>query len=359
MRSRFSERNSSRTVSRRNFAGLAAGALATGVAGCLGAGSPDVADNENQQGENVDGGSDGDQYVAVASFFTFYDFARKIADGTPVRVDNLVPTGLHGHGWDPDPSITRDIIDADVFVNVGPDFQPWADRAIQTVRDDGADTEMINAREGIDLIDLADTVEDDEQVDSGKDPHFWLDPLRAKQSVDNIAAGFAETVPEYEEAFLENAAAITDELDTLHAEWEGIFERAEREVVFLAAHNAFEYVGRRYGATIQPLVSNLAAEDDVRPADMQRAEDTIAEHDIRHIGAAIFESRRPARQLREETGVEAYYPVTPYAGTTEEWVDRGWGYFEIAREINMKTFEIVLDAGDPAPEFDNEWRNFE
>jgi zinc transport system substrate-binding protein len=92
---------------------------------------------------------------------------------------------------------------------------------------------------------------------------------------------------------------------------------------------------------------------------MQRAQDTIAEHGIEHIGAAVFESRRPARQLRAETDVEAYYPVTPYAGITAAWADRGWGYVDIARNINMPTFEIVLDAADPDPAFDAEWRNFE
>jgi zinc transport system substrate-binding protein len=327
-------------LSRRGALALAGGGLA-GLAGCLGGAA-----------------SETDGPVAVASFFTFYDFARKIADGTGITVENLVPTGLHGHGWDPDPTITRDIIDADAFVNVGPDFQPWADRAIETARDDDAGTLSINAREGIDLVDLAGTMGDDEAVGSGKDPHFWLDPQRAKQSVDNIAAGLGEIVDD-DGTLADNAEAIKADLDELDAEWQGIFDRAERDVVFLAAHNAFEYVGQRYGATIQPLVTNLAADGDVRPADRRRAEDTITENDIRYIGAAVFEPRRPARQLRDGTGVEAYYPVTPYAGTTQEWVDRGWGYFEIARNINMNTFEIVLGAGEPDPEFDEEWRNFE
>ena len=332
----------SRTTSRRTFLGLGAGAAVTGLAGCM------------------SGSSEGDETnVAVASFFSFYDFARQVADGTELTVDNLVPTGLHGHGWEPDPSITRDIIDADAFINVGSDFQPWADRAIQTVEDDGADTHMINAREGIELMDLLDTVDDDEEIDDGKDPHFWLDPLLAKQAVDNIADGLAEVAPDEEPALQENADAVKSELDALDAEWEAIFDTAERDVVFLAAHNAFAYIGERYGAEIRPLVSNLAAEGDVRPADMQRAEDTIAEFDLDTIGAAIFESRRPARQLRDETAVEAYYPVTPYAGTTPEWVDRGWGYFDIARNINMNTFEVLLDAGEPDAEFDAEWRNFE
>ncbi|MFC4436148.1 MULTISPECIES: metal ABC transporter substrate-binding protein [Natrialbaceae] len=328
----------------RRTALAGAGALVTGLAGCAG-------DASNE--------STGERSVAVASFFTFYDFARKVADGTPLSVDNLVPTGLHGHGWEPDPSITRDIVDADAFLHVGADFQPWADRAIRTVQDDGADTRLINVREGIELIDLADTLEEEEQVGDGKDPHFWLDPGPAKRSVDNIASGLAEIAPDYESEFDENAEDVRSKLDEIDAEWEAIFDRAERDVVFLAAHNAFEYVAQRYDATIQPLVTNLAADDDVRPADMERAQDTIADNDIRYIGAAVFEPRRPAEQLLDQTAVEAYYPVTPYAGTTEAWNDRGWGYFEIARNVNMETFKIVLDAAEPDSGFDEEWRNFE
>ncbi|WP_276254915.1 metal ABC transporter substrate-binding protein [Halomontanus rarus] len=338
-----------RTSRRAILAGT--GGLVAGIAGCLGGATND---DSGENGTDEDG-----RRVAVGSFFTFYDFARKVAAGTPLEVENLVPTGLHGHGWEPDPSITRDIIDADAFLHVGPDFQPWADRAIETVRDDDADTHLINVREGIDLVDLADTMEDDEQVGDGKDPHFWLDPQRATRSVENIANGFADIAPDYESEFDVNAEEVTAELDALDDEWTTLFERAERDVVFLSAHNAFEYVGQRYDVTIRPLVTNLAAEGDVRPADMRRAQETIEENDIRNIGAAVFEPRRPAQQLREETGVEAYYPVTPYAGTTESWADRGWGYFEIARNINMPTFEIVLDVEQPDSNFDEEWRNFE
>ena len=330
-------------IPRRQMLALAGGSLATGLAGCTG----------------QSGAEDG-QRTVVASFFTFYDFTRQITDGTPISVENLVPIGLHGHGWEPDPSITRDIVDAEAFVHVGPDFQPWADRAIETVRDDDADTQLINSREGVDLLDLADTVEDDEEIEGGKDPHFWLDPGLAQQAVDNIAAGLAEVAPEHESEFTDNAETLTAELDELDEEWEAIFERGEREFVFLAAHNAFEYLGQRYGATIQPLIANLAATDDVRTSDRQFAEDMIAEHDIQYIGAAIFEPNSWARQLVDETGAEAYYPVTPYAGTQEEWAEQGWGYFEIARNINMPTFEIVLDAATPdETRLGDEWRNFE
>jgi zinc transport system substrate-binding protein len=343
--------------SRRDVLAAGAGALAAGTAGCL----------DRVTGGTASGESDDDGPVAVASFFSFYDFAREIAAETPITVENLVPTGLHGHGWEPNASVTRDIIEADAFIHVGKDFQPWADRAIQTLKDDDVDTDLINVREGVELTDLAASLDPEEEGvggGRGKDPHFWLDPRRAKTSVDNITEGLVDLAPDHEAALRENAATYkTDVLDAIDADYEAIFDRADRKVVQLAAHNAFQYIGVRYGVEMRPLVVNLAASGDVKPSDITRAKETIQENDIRFIGNGVFESRRPAKQLLAETQVEAYFPVTPYAGVREDWVENDWGYEEIAYNINMPTFEVVL--GNEPPEavgpdgWAEEWRNFE
>jgi zinc transport system substrate-binding protein len=345
-----------RGPSRRQALAAGAGLLTAGLAGCTASG------NEASNGSNADDGP-----VAVASFFSFYDFARKVAAGTPVQVRNLVPTGLHGHGWEPNASITRDIIEADAFVHVGEDFQPWADRAIQTLRDDGVDTQLIDVREGVELVDLAASLDPEEEgvgEGRGKDPHFWLDPQRAKQSVENITEGFVDLAPDHADRFRANAETYkTEVLERIDRDYRAIFDAAERKIVQLAAHNAFQYLGVRYGVEMRPLVVNLAASGDVKPSDITEAKRVIDENGIRYIGAAVFETRRPARQLLAETAVEAYYPVTPYAGVREDWVEMGWGYEEIAYNINMPTFEVVL--GNEAPEdagpdgWNEQWRNFE
>ncbi|QZY00407.1 metal ABC transporter substrate-binding protein [Halobaculum rubrum] len=344
---------SSPGTTRRRFLAGGSGLAAAGLAGCLG----DAAGR---------GGSD-DGPTVVASFFSFYDFARKVAADTPITVRNLVPTGLHGHGWDPDASVTRDIVDADAFVHVGEDFQPWADRAIQTLRDDDVNTQLVNAREGIELVPLAESLDRDEEgvgEGRGNDPHFWLDPRRAKTAVDNIAEGLVELAPEHEDSLRDNAETYkTAVLDRIDADYEAIFDAADRDVVQLAAHNAFQYIADRYGVQMRPLVVNLAASGDVKPSDIIEAKRVIDENDIRYIGAGVFETRRPAKQLLAETSVEAYYPVTPYAGVREDWVENDWGYEEIADKVNMPTFEVVL--GNTPPEeagydgWNEEWRNFE
>jgi len=354
------ESGDGRAVTRRDAVRAGAVTALAGVAGCSSLpGAP--------AGTGGAGSDDGGP-VAVASFFSFFDFGRRVAEGTPLTVENLVPTGLHGHGWDPNSSITRRIIEADAFVHVGEDFQPWADRAIQTIEADGADTALLNVREGIELVDLAASLDRDEEgvgAQRGKDPHFWLDPRRAKRSVDNIADGFAELVPDHADRIRQNAEAYkTDVLDRIDADYEAIFDRAERDVVQLAAHNAFQYIGERYGVRMRPLVTNLAASGDVKPADIREATRVIRENDIRYIANGVFESQRPAQQLVRETGVEAYFPVTPYAGVRDEWVAENWGYEEIAYNINMPTFKIVLGTETPedaAPTdgWVEQWRNFE
>jgi zinc transport system substrate-binding protein len=352
------ETHPSRVVTRRDALRAGGAAALAGLAGCTALPSaPGLA------------GSDGDDGpVAVASFFSFFDFGRQIADGTPLTVENLVPTGLHGHGWEPNASITQRIVEADAFVHVGEDFQPWADRAIQTVRGDDVDTALIDARKGIDLVDLAASLDREEEgvgAQRGKDPHFWLDPRRAKQSVDNIADGFAELLPEHAETFRENAETYNAEvLDRIDSDYEAIFDRADRDIVQLAAHNAFQYIGVRYGVQMRPLVTSLAASGDVKPADIREAARVIRENDITYIANGVFESQRPAQQLVRETAVEAYFPVTPYAGVREEWVEENWGYEEIAYTINMPTFEVVLgnetpEDAAPSEGWLEQWRNFE
>lgn len=345
--------------SRRQAITAGTGAIAVGLAGCT--------SSSGSGTESNDGTSDDGPTVAAASFFSFYDFARNIVDGTSIQVENLVPTGLHGHGWEPNASVTKDIIEADAFIHVGPGFQPWADRAIQTIKDDNVDTQLINARAGVELVDLAATLDPEEEgvgEQQGKDPHFWLDPRRAKTSVDNITEGLVELAPDQESALRDNAETYKSEtLEQIDQDYQAIFNAAERDVVQLAAHNAFQYIGVRYDATMRPLVTNLAASGDVKPSDITEAKEVIEENDINYIANGVFEARKPAKQLLAETQVEAYFPVTPYAGVREDWVENNWGYEEIAYNINMPTFEVVL--GNKRPEeagpdgWAGEWRSFE
>jgi zinc transport system substrate-binding protein len=179
-----------------------------------------------------------------ASFFVVDDFAEKVTDG--VRpVETLVPFGQHGHGWEPGPDSQRRVFDASVFIYVGEGFQPWADDLVTNVKADGADVTVIEARDGIDLIGPEEGNEshDDDHDDShqgdghdhtGADPHFWLDPDRATQAVENTAAGLWEIDDANATTYTENAAAFADRLAALDATYEERLADRTRDTVLVA-----------------------------------------------------------------------------------------------------------------------------
>ncbi|WP_240145746.1 metal ABC transporter substrate-binding protein [Halococcus salsus] len=70
---------------------------------------------------------------------------------------------------------------------------------------------------------------------SGMDPHFWLDPLRAKTAVGTIEQGFTEIGGGNGDAFSTNADEYRSRLDDLHGSFQSKLKNASKGVVFMLA----------------------------------------------------------------------------------------------------------------------------
>lgn len=177
----------------------------------------------------------------------------------------------------------------------------------------------------------------------GTDPHFWLDPERAKQAVDNIRSEFVDVDSDNANAYAENAESYRNRLDELDESFQSALESASKDVVFVAGHNAFQYLGQRYGFEVRTL-TGLSPDDRPTPKDVERAQEIIAEHDLQYVCADPLESQTAANQLVEETDATEVLPLTPIPGQTREWADEDWGYVEIMENINLETLKQALDA---------------
>jgi zinc transport system substrate-binding protein len=177
----------------------------------------------------------------------------------------------------------------------------------------------------------------------GTDPHFWLDPERAKQAVGNIRSGFVDIDSDNASAYAENAEAYRGRLDELDESFQSALESASKDVVFVAGHNAFQYLSQRYGFEVQTL-TGLSPDDQPTPRDIERAQEIIAEHDLQYVCADPLESQKAANQLVEETDATEVLPLTPIPGQTQEWADEDWGYVEIMENVNLETLKQALDA---------------
>jgi len=343
---------------RRQLLGTAAGALAVGsLAGCLGDAVGDAA------------GSDGNGLTAQASFFVFGDLASKVA-GDAATAETLVPIGQHGHGWEPGPKIQGTVLESELFVTGIEGFQPWADDIAANLRDDGADVPVVSVGSNVDLLDADHDHDDhegeedgheeddhdetashdgeDERGDGrdhldGRDPHFWLDPIRAKRAVETIRTGFADADPDSADAYAENAEAYRSRLDDVHESFESALADAPTDVVLVAGHDAFGYLADRYGFEVETL-TGLSPDDQPTPKAIERAQQVVEDHDLDYVLADPLESQTAAEQLVAETDATEVLPLTSIPGRTDEWNENGWGYADIMTEINLPTLERALGA---------------
>lgn len=330
---------------RRAVLGVGAGAAMYGIAGCLG------------RTRTANAGSG--KLAAQASFFVVGDFTRQVV-GDAATANTLVPVGQHGHGWEPGPDVQREVLTADAFVYVMAGFQPWADDIRKSIREDDADVSLVAAREDIELLDGPEDghegSEHDEHESGGegkahaahgeKDPHFWLDPRRAKRTVENVRAGLAAADESNSEAYRKNAAAYAKRIDDLDRAFRSRLRGAPKGVILVAGHNAYQYLGERYGFEIEAL-TGLSPDDAPTPRDISHAQAVIEEHDVTHVLAPVLESNRAATQLVRETDATSVLPVTALPGAVEAWTRKDWGYIEVMRNVNLPSLATALGADTP------------
>ncbi|WP_231184962.1 metal ABC transporter substrate-binding protein [Haladaptatus sp. DYF46] len=352
-------------ITRRRAIELGTALFASGTfAGCLGS-SP--------------GGKTDDSNAIQTSFFVLTDFTRNVVNDA-TTVESLVPVGQHGHGWEPSAQVQREAMESDAVVYMGDGFQPWADRMVENVEKERPEIPIVAARRGISLLPApsheenhdGEHHEDEEDEHDGKgqgnetvndhekngtahehgesetghghganDPHFWLDPQRAKQAVSNVEDGVSKVDGVSGDPFVENARVFRDRIDELDTRFESELESAKRSAVLVAGHNAFQYLGERYGFDVHAL-TGLAPDSSPSPKDVRRAQKLIDEHDIEHVLAPVFESDRAAKQLVSETDAKDHLPITPIPGITKEWNEKDWGYVEIMEQVNLPSLKTAL-----------------
>lgn len=321
------DRSNRTRLTRRNVLATGVGALAASAAGCL--------DEDPQSGSGDDDDGDDGEYTVVAGMPALWDFARQVG-GDHVDAIDLVPTGEHGHDYDPGTGIVQEIEDADAFVYMR-DFASWQDDAAAELENDESVT-VIDASEGIEFFDSP--AEDD-------DEHWWMDPVECQNGVDNIAAGLAEVDPDHADEFEDNAAAFNDELEEVHEEFEELMQRAEQDRIVIGTHDSFQWWYQRYDLTVDSPIGT-SPDDEASAQDIERIEEIIEDHGIEHVLYDIGEPRHLAESLAEETEAEVL-PLSPVETQLEEHpqvddIDPEWGYVDHMREINFPSLEIALGA---------------
>ena len=286
------------SVSLRRTATLATTALL--LTGCAGAGRDD-------------GGDHGELQV-VAGFYPLAWTAERVG-GDRVSVSSLTPPGAEAHDLELAPRDVGTIADADLLVHLA-GFQPAVDEAASE-----AGNAAWDAGAAADLLPLAHEEQEDEHAeeehghDGDADPHFWLDPLRLAAVGDGLAERLAEVDPEGADTYAQNAAALRRDLEALDAELQEVLADCRIDVL-VTAHDAFGYLGDRYGFEVVG-ISGVSPSAEPESAALAEIADLVEDRGVTTVYTETLVDPAVAETVAAEAGVDTAV-LDPVEGLTDE-----------------------------------------
>ncbi len=253
----------------------------------------------------------------VATIYPLWEFTKTIA-GDDAQVELLLPPGSEPHHWEPTARDFAKLSQARVVICQGTNFEPWVKKSA------GSNTLIYEA------------------VPEGPDPHFWLDPLLAKDQVGKIASSLAKADPANASLYKDRAAELARKLEQLHEEYSQSLAQAKMRT-FITTHQAFDFLGNRYG--LNPIaLKGLAAEGEPRPGDLMRITQLAKKEGIRIIFQEPLENPRLAEVIAQEIGGETGV-LHPIGALTREDSKNGEDYFSLMRK-NLKELKAALAGED-------------
>lgn len=162
----------------------------------------------------------------LTSFYPLYEFTKQVG-GDHVDVSLLVPAGIEPHDWEPTIRDVQRIGQADLIIINGNGFENWIDKI------DFTDVSIINSGQSVILSSKFPT-----------DPHYWLNPITAKQQVEAIAAGLIEIDPDNSSYYLQSKNDYQLKLDVLDNKIKSELNGCKKD--FIAFHNSFSYFADQY-----------------------------------------------------------------------------------------------------------------
>ncbi len=268
---------------------------------------------------NDAGAAEEGKLSAVTSFYTLYDFARKIG-GEHANVTNLIPSGVEPHDWTPKIRDMTRMSQADLLIYNGAGFEGWIGDVLDSLPD-RARRVTLEASDGIDLI----------RTGTGRqtvDPHTWVSPRSAIVMARNIRDGFVKADPANRSDYEANFQKLAGRLEQLDEEYKQALAPANltaQEIV--VTHRSFGYLCRDYGLE---QISMMGYSPDAEPTaqDLRKISAFIKQHQVKAVFYEELVSDRLAKMLANDLNVELLV-LNPLEGLTTEEADSGQDYVSV------------------------------
>lgn len=250
----------------------------------------------------------------VSSFSILADMVGQVGGD---KVESLVIVGPEGdaHSFEPRPSDSKTLQDADLLIINGAQFEEWLPRLVASA---GYKGKVIEAIEGVPLRAYEEEEEHHQESEPHSedghhhhehhhgeyDPHAWQSLDYAQRYVANIQQALAEADPANTAYYEQRAAVYEAQLKTLQANMQEAFGQlpaTHRTVV--TSHDAFAYLGQDYDIEFLPL---LGASNQAEPSAKELAGliEFMRDNQVKAVFVENTSSPKLLEQIARETGAK-------------------------------------------------------
>jgi zinc transport system substrate-binding protein len=263
--------------------------------------------------------------TVVATFYPLYYFTQQITGGN-ATVAMLIPDNVEPHTWEPTVTDIITVSNAQVFVYNGAGFEPWVNDVLSSVQN--KNLIVVDTSTNMNLTPEQGTM----------DPHFWLDPLRAKIQLMTIAKGLVQADPSHAATYNQNAALLASRLDALDHEYRtGLQNRTKNDII--TTHEGFDYLAQRYGFVAHAAIG-ISADAQPSTQDMARLVELIKDLNLHYVFVEPIFSDVYMNTIAQETGAKILI-LDGIHGRTG--VHAHMDYFQIM-EGNLQSLRIGLEV---------------
>ncbi|MFP7492644.1 zinc ABC transporter substrate-binding protein [Terribacillus saccharophilus] len=352
--------------------------------------------NDESQGNSDDG-----KLKVYTTIYPIQYFAERIG-GDQVDVESVLPAGSDAHNFEPTSNQMVDIAKADAFLYSSDELETYAKTIADAIGDEDVKIEQLAdgidllpfgeehdhshdaaeeehdhshdaaaeeehdhsdaaAEEEHDHSDAAaeeehdhshedaaeeehdhseeGTEEEAHHHDHGSiDPHYWLDPERAKQMAENMKNTLVELDPDNKDTYEDNYQAVADELDELDQKFQQAVEGKENKKI-IVSHAAYGYWEDRYGIE-QIAITGLSPTNEPSQQELEEIIHTAEDNKLNYV---LFEqniSPKVATIVQEEIDADVLR-IHNLETITEDEIDADADYFSLMNE-NIETLEQAL-----------------
>ena len=271
----------------------------------------------------------------VSSFSILADMVQQVG-GDKIESRTIVGPEGDAHSFEPRPSDSKTLQDADLLFINGAHFEEWLPRLIESA---GYQGKVVETIEGVPLRAYAEeaegqnySLETSHSHDHGHDhehdhdhyhdhdhhdhdhshvhdhgdydPHAWQSLEHAQVYISNIRNALIEADPVHEAYYQQQADGYQKKLKALQSEMRAAFEqlpKASRTVV--TSHDAFAYLGQDYNIEF---LSLLGASNQAEPSAKELAGliDFMRDNQVKAVFVENISNPKLLQQIATETGAK-------------------------------------------------------